>query len=34
VSLGPDRMDVAMIDWRGSVLYTTSVARPSAALPA
>ena len=34
VSLGPDRMDVAMIDWRGSVLYTTSVARTSAALPA
>ena len=34
VSLGPDRMDVAMIDWRGSVLYATSVARTDAALPA
>lgn len=31
VSLGPDRMDVAMIDWRGSVLYTTSVDRIGAA---
>ncbi|HEX3625602.1 MAG TPA: tartrate-resistant acid phosphatase type 5 family protein [Verrucomicrobiae bacterium] len=29
VSLGVDKMDVAMIDWRGTVLYTTTVARAS-----
>ncbi|HTV40527.1 MAG TPA: tartrate-resistant acid phosphatase type 5 family protein [Candidatus Sulfotelmatobacter sp.] len=34
VALGPDKMDVAMIDSRGSVLYTTSVARATAPVPA
>ena len=27
VRLGPDKMEVAMIDWRGTVLYSTTVAR-------
>jgi tartrate-resistant acid phosphatase type 5 len=31
VRLGPDKMDVAMIDWRGTVLYTTTVARSGVA---
>ena len=34
VSLGSDKMDVAMIDWRGAVLHTASIARTSAAVPA
>ncbi|HXC35229.1 MAG TPA: tartrate-resistant acid phosphatase type 5 family protein [Candidatus Acidoferrales bacterium] len=34
VSLGPDKMDVAMIDWQGTALYTTTVARSAAAVPA
>ena len=34
VCLGPDKMDVAMVDWRGTVLYTTSVARSETAVPA
>ncbi|MGH7941497.1 MAG: purple acid phosphatase family protein [Limisphaerales bacterium] len=34
ICLGPDKMDVAMVDWQGSVLYTTSVARSGAVIPA
>lgn len=30
VALGPDKMDVGMIDWQGRVLYTTSFARSGA----
>jgi tartrate-resistant acid phosphatase type 5 len=34
VCLGPDKMDVAMVDWRGTILYSTTVARQSIAVPA
>ncbi len=34
VRLGPDKMDVAMVDWRGTVLYTTTVARSEAPVSA
>ena len=30
VCLGPDKMDVAMTDWQGTMLYSTTVARKSA----
>ncbi len=34
VSLGPDKMDIRMIDYEGKLLYTTSVMRAGAAVPA
>lgn len=34
VSLGPEKMDVGMIDYTGALLYSTSVVRESAAVPA
>lgn len=34
VSLGPDKMDIGMIDYQGNLLYSISVPRDSAAIPA
>jgi acid phosphatase len=34
VCLASDKMDVAMIDWRGKAIYSTSVARNGAPVPA
>jgi tartrate-resistant acid phosphatase type 5 len=34
VSLRPDKMDIGMIDYRGNVVYSTSVLRESAVVPA
>jgi tartrate-resistant acid phosphatase type 5 len=34
VSLGPEKMDIGMIDYQGNMLYSTSVVRDSAAVPA
>lgn len=33
VCLGADKMDVAMIDWRGTLLYATTVARDEPGVP-